>query len=145
MNLTALKSQIILHEGFRPRPYTCPSGKTTIGYGRNLDDNPLTESEGLYLLENDIRPVLLDLHMIFDDFGSLPEDVQIVLADMRYNLGPAGFRTFKRMIAAVERRDWDAMQDEMVQSRWYDQVGKRAVRLCMMIDDVAMGKSEHDD
>ena len=33
------------HEGFRPLPYKCTAGKWTIGYGRNLSDNGISDVE----------------------------------------------------------------------------------------------------
>jgi GH24 family phage-related lysozyme (muramidase) len=43
-----------------------------------------------------------------------------------FNLGVGGFSTFRKMIAAVERRDWTAAAEEMRDSIWYHQVGRRA-------------------
>ncbi len=36
MLLDLIKEQLVRHEGLRLRPYRCPAGKLTIGYGRNL-------------------------------------------------------------------------------------------------------------
>ena len=136
MNTQTLKSQLIVHEGFKAKPYKCTADKLTIGYGRNLEDNGISHAEASYMLENDIRVVLLDLHELFPHWGELPELIQLVLADMRFNLGPQGLRSFRKMLFAVEQRNWEMMQEEMVQSRWYDQVGMRATRLCQMVDEV---------
>lgn len=47
----ALKSfeLIKLHEGLRLKPYKCPAGKLTIGYGLNLDGG-ITKEEAEILL-----------------------------------------------------------------------------------------------
>jgi len=42
------------HEGFRQFVYKCPSGKLTIGYGRNLENRGITIEEAEYLIRNDI-------------------------------------------------------------------------------------------
>jgi len=52
-----------------------------------------------------------------------------VVANMRFNLGASGLLGFKRMHAALGRDDYEAAADEMVDSRWYRQVGGRAVEL----------------
>lgn len=45
-------------EGFRARPYLCPAGVPTIGYGHTggvaLDDPPITEEQALCMLRADL-------------------------------------------------------------------------------------------
>ena len=50
-----LIAQLKRHEGFRAKPYQCSANKTTIGYGRNLQDVGITEGEAVSLLNNDIQ------------------------------------------------------------------------------------------
>ncbi len=38
--LNTLSDRIKLHEGFRERPYVCPTGHASIGYGCNLEAHP---------------------------------------------------------------------------------------------------------
>ena len=45
---------------------------------------------------------------------------------MIYNTGEAGIKKFKNMRAAVKSKDWKKMADEMVKSKWYNQVGNRS-------------------
>lgn len=49
-----LIEQLKRHEGFSAKPYFCTANKLTIGYGRNLDDVGITESEASELLRQDI-------------------------------------------------------------------------------------------
>ncbi|MEA2059606.1 MAG: glycoside hydrolase family protein [Thermodesulfobacteriota bacterium] len=121
--LKKLADQLIAHEGLRLKPYLCPAGKLTIGVGRNLEDRGITEKEARLLLENDIQDCIADLQKIFQDenggFDFLPESVQMVLEDMRFNLGYNGFRTFKKMIQAVREHDFNKACREMQDSKWY--------------------------
>jgi len=135
MTLKKIKDQLIFHEGLRLKPYHCSAGKLTIGIGRNLEDKGITEKEALMLLENDIQECIKDLKTIFTEFDMLPESVQSVLVDMRFNLGHKGFRKFKNMIKAVRQQDFNQAAAEMKDSRWYYQVGKRAERLTKMMED----------
>ena len=57
MYLETAAAMIKRHEGLRLRLYECSAGKTTIGYGRNLDDNGISHSEAEYMLEADIELV----------------------------------------------------------------------------------------
>ena len=128
-----LKAQLIRHEGLKLKPYQCPAGKLTIGVGRNLEGKGITEKEAMILLENDIQECIQDLKIIFQEFDLLAEPVQLVLADMRFNLGPSRFRKFKKMIQAVEDHNFTQAVEEMKNSRWYTQVGQRAKTLLKMM------------
>jgi len=136
MNIKALTTQIIQHEGIVLKPYKCPSGYLTIGTGRNLDGKGITFEEAMVLLDNDIEECCEDLASIFTQFAVLPENIQHVLVDMRLNLGPAGFREFKNMIKAVKDKNWQAMKESMILSLWYRQVGDRSKNLVKMVDGV---------
>lgn len=84
-------------------------------------------------MRNDIKECETDLHTIFDNFEGLDDIRKNVLIDMRFNLGPNRFRQFKKMIAAVRKKDWQQAAEEMKDSNWYRQVGKRAKNLCEMM------------
>ena len=133
----SVKQLLTTHEGLRLFPYRCPVGRLTIGIGRNLEDKGITKEEANFLLDNDIKEVLLDLEYIFPDLASYPEQLQLVLMDMRFNLGPGRFRTFENMIAAVKQRNYRKMLNEMVDSAWYDQVGQRSSNLVSLISEIA--------
>lgn len=136
MDISKIKSLLIKHEGLRTKPYKCTAGKLTIGVGRNLDDKGITPAEADYMLINDITECLNDLKKIFPDFDTLPENVQLVMIDMRFNLGDTGFRSFKNMIAAINKRDYKAVVKSMQGSKWYGQVGNRSKNLVKMIEQV---------
>ena len=128
----SIEEQLILHEGLRLKSYICPAGKLTIGVGRNLDDKGITEAEAMFLLKNDIDKVIKDLSK-YKWFNDLYPVRQKVIVDMAFNLGIAGLLKFKKMIAAFEEKDYEKAADEMVDSRWYKQVGERGKRLENMI------------
>jgi len=132
--------QLIEHEGLKLKPYRCPAGKLTIGVGRNLEERGITEEEALYLLNNDISVCIEDLKKIFvdtdadsEEFETLPETVQRVLLDMRFNLGATGFRSCKKMIQAIKEKDFAQAALEMQDSKWFKQVGNRNKTLVEMI------------
>jgi lysozyme len=82
-----------------------------------------------------VDDALTDLNRIFPNFFLLPQAVQIVLADMRFNLGPGRFRSFKKMIAAIRKEDWAGMKREMMDSKWFrEDVGLRGPRLVTILD-----------
>ena len=72
---------------------------------------------------------IFDAVKLYDDFGGLPEEVQLILANMMFNMGRTRLSKFKNMNAAVEEGDWNRASQEMMNSRWYNQVRNRARRL----------------
>jgi len=136
MKLTNVQEMLINHEGYRRFPYKCTAGATTVGYGRNLGSRGISEDDALYLLNNDIRDCTADLLSIFpDQFESFPENIQLVLIDMRFQMGYRGFRKFKKMIAAVKVQDWPEMILQMKDSKWHKQTPNRAEHLISMVKD----------
>lgn len=127
-----IEEQLILHEGLRLKPYRCTAGKLTIGVGRNLDGKGISKEEALFLLRNDIVTVTTQLQK-YDWYINADPIRRKVLIDMAYNLGITGLLQFRRMIAALERGDYENAADQMLDSRWAEQVGYRAVRLAEMM------------
>lgn len=127
-----LRAQLMLHEGLRRFPYTDTVGKLTIGVGRNISDVGISEAEAMVLLDNDIDQCIRDLST-FTWFPELNAVRQRVMVDMRFNLGPNRFRTFKNTLAAVARGDYQAAANGMLRSLWARQVGGRAIRLATMM------------
>ena len=130
--MPTIEEQLILHEGLKLKPYRCTAGKLTIGVGRNLDDKGISKEEALFLLRNDIHEVMdaLEKH---EWYLALDPIRQKVVIDMAYNLGVGGLLKFRKMIAALERGDYEGAADQMLDSRWAEQVGMRATRLAEMM------------
>lgn len=118
----ALIDQLIRHEGERLKPYRCTSGKLTIGVGRNLEGKGISKAESRMLLTHDIMECTRDLMQIFPQWEVFSESRKTALTDMRFNLGPSGFRSFRRMIAAIHLANWDQAAREALDSRWATQV-----------------------
>ena len=123
-----------MHEGFSSKPYKCPAGKLTIGYGRNLDANGITKEEADFMLSEDIENIYLEMTKILHCFADLDDVRQAVFVDMGYNMGLRGFLKFKNMLKAVEAHDYTEAAKEMLDSEWAKQVKKRAVRLAKMME-----------
>jgi len=128
-----LIEQLKRHEGFSAKPYFCTANKLTIGYGRNLDDVGITESEASELLRQDIARARHDVFVNIA-FAHLLDDARLdVLINMCFNLGIYRLLGFKKMLAALERRDYIQASIEMMDSRWAHQVGGRAVELSVQM------------
>ena len=122
-----LKEFIIKHEGLSLKPYHCPAGKLTIGVGRNIEDNGISEEEAMIMLENDIQRSISDLYKVFsmETFDKFPAKTKMALIDMIFNLGYPRFIKFKKMIKALKDFDYEKASIEAVNSLWCKQVGSR--------------------
>lgn len=128
MNLDDFRSHLRWAEGVKNYPYRCSAGKLTIGVGRNLDDVGISDEEIDFLLTSDIMRVAKDCARL--DYWLDTDPVrQLVVADMVFNLGFPGFLRFKKFNAALAIKDYTLAAHEMMDSKWYRQVGRRAEKL----------------
>lgn len=113
-------------------PYTDTRGFLTIGYGRNLATKGISIEEAEYMLLNDIKKarIAYESHFGYLDLNTSRRNV---LTDMIFNLGLTGVLGFKKMIAALEKKDYGKAADEMLNSEWRKQVGDRAVNLARIM------------
>ena len=126
----SLEDQLIRHEGMRLDMYKDTVDGWTIGIGRNLEDVGLrSEAEAKFLLRSDISAVQKELRERLPWFEDLDPDRQQVLTNMAFNLGVTGLIRFSKTLSYVESGLYEQAADEMLRSRWADQVGKRATEL----------------
>ena len=124
-----LVNQLMRHEGVELNLYQCTAGKQTIGVGRNLDDMGITQDEAMYLLNNDVERVEKELKKNIHFLSGLSDNRKIVLINMAFNLGINRLLKFKNMLGALGQHDYAAAADEMLNSKWAEQVGSRANEL----------------
>ncbi|PCI53673.1 MAG: glycoside hydrolase [Alphaproteobacteria bacterium] len=130
MNSAAL---IKKHEGYSETLYECTAGKSTIGFGRNIEQNGINLIEAELMLHNDMMECERVLSSKVGAWQGLSEQRQGVLVNMMYNLGWPRLSGFKNMLKAVEALDFDRAAIEMMDSRWAHQVGNRAKELCSIM------------
>jgi lysozyme len=131
----ALRRQLMRHEGWVSHAYQDHLGYWTIGYGRLIDPSRgggISQKEGELLLHNDIATRITALHQRLPYFQRLPSKVKQALANMSFQLGVNGLLGFRRMLAAVERKDWVAARREALDSNWARQTPKRAQEVAGM-------------
>ncbi len=133
MNLEAMKRELIRDEGLRLKPYHCTAGKLTIGVGRNLEANGITELEAEMLLAFDIERFGAQLDRAIPWWRGLDDVRQRVLLNMAFNLGTAKLMEFTNTLGNIRAGRWEAAAEGMLKSKWAGQVGARAVRLAKMM------------
>lgn len=127
--METLKERIKRHEGFRARAYADTLGKMTIGYGRCLTTNGISEDEAEYMLNNDIEESQFALAQSFPWTLGLDDARKDVLAEMIFQLGVKGVMGFPKMIAAIRIGDFDSAAKEMLNSTWHIQTHARCEEL----------------
>ena len=139
MNVTMLMKELMLDEGYRQEIYADPLGHLTFGVGHLVTKNdeehgkeagtPVTKERIEECLQQDIKIVFNELDLNEPWWRSLDSNRQRVVANMCFNLGHPRFSKFKKFIYAMQTSQWEKAAEEMMDSKWAEQVGERAIRL----------------
>lgn len=128
MNLDLAVELCRRFEGFRPRPYLCPAGVPTIGYGSTyypggrrvtLADAPINEAQARALLVRELLhtyapgvlrlcPGLLPLAILNDDWGKF-----CAIVDFCYNLGVGRLQT-STLRRKINEQDWAGAKEQLM-------------------------------
>ena len=139
MNIEQLRKELEVDEGVKYEIYNDHLGYPTFGIGHLVRDSdpeagaalgtPVSKDRVIEAFNQDVETVLNDCTILYGDFNELPEEAQLIIANMMFNLGRPRLTKFKGMKAGVDARDWKKASDEMIDSAWYRQVPNRAGRL----------------
>ena len=138
-------------EGFRANPYKDTEGHLTVGYGWNLDAEPLpegyapplSESDGDKLVRLKLGQKIEELSIVRNSdsaaekrivglFNALDAERQSIIVDCAYQMGTVKIWNFHKMWNALERKDFNEAADEMLDSlaaqqttnRWFDHAAR---------------------
>jgi len=154
-----LKAELRQDEGKSTKAYRDSKGILTIGIGFNLEQ-PGAENtiKGLgynyqQLCAGKAAMSDADIEMLFNmtvpialsnavhavpNFKEHPEDVQLVIANMVFQLGLTGFKKFKNLRAALKDKDYKRAANEMQDSLWFHQTPKRAKKYIALVSKHAV-------
>ena len=136
--MDTLKRVLMFEEGYRGEPYLCTGLALTVGYGHNLDANPLTENDldamGIMtpwtsltraqaevLLVRDINHLIVPAaYRIFNahNWQAYGEVRRAALGSMIYQLGETGFRGLHGLVSHALKYDWPGAADAALDSKW---------------------------
>lgn len=108
----------------------------TIGYGRLIDPRRgggITQREAEMLLDHDIERAMLGLDSKLPWWRELSQMRQRALVNAAFNLGINGLLTFRRALAALKDGRYAESADEFLDSKWHQQVGRRAKVIADMV------------
>jgi len=131
MNDTEVMNMIKRHEGYRETLYRDSLGFLSGGYGHCFHyGSALPQDIWEQIFEHDYGQAVADYKVLNLDLDPVR---RAVIIDMLFNLGLNGVRQFKRMLKALRIGNYGGAANEMLDSQWMVQVGKRADELAMMM------------
>ena len=146
MDIERLKEEIKDDEGYKNEIYLDHLSLKTLGVGHliketdpeyDLEVGTHIEDERVNeLFEEDINVTIDECRKLYYDFDRLPEEAQLIICNMMYNMGRPRLSRFHKMKRAVENRDWKEASNQMKDSKWYRQVTNRADRLCNRMENI---------
>jgi len=130
----------LLRKDAQDRLDECHGGKVSeLVRGAYLDDEAIN-----WLLRRDLDESIADVRSLMFGFDDMPLEAQLVLVDLRFNIGPKSFRGFngeRGTLQAFRDKDWKRAASMLKRSLWAGQVGRRADRSVAMLERLAAKKS----
>jgi len=146
MNTERLREQLKYDEGVKYEIYLDHLGYPTCGIGHLILEGEaehgkavgtkVSEERVNELFEKDLSVTVSECKKLYNNFSSLPEEVQEILVNMVFNLGRPRLSKFKKFNAAIAKNDWRTAALEGRDSVWYRQVTNRAERLMKRLEKV---------
>ena len=129
MNIDKLREELKEDEGCKYEIYLDHLGLPTHGIGHLITewDEEYEKKVGTEVSEDrvnncfakDVETVLEDCKVLYSNFDELPEEVQLILANMMFNMGRTRLSKFKKLKLAVDDEDWMEASIQMEDSRRY--------------------------
>ena len=146
MNIEQLREELKIDEGVKYEIYLDHLSLPTCGVGHLIKETDpefglevgtkIDEERVNELFDEDIKVTLDECTYLYEDFYTLPEEAQLIIANMMFNLGRPRLSRFLKMKKAVDNRDWIEASNQMKDSKWYRQVPNRADRLVQRMKDI---------
>jgi GH24 family phage-related lysozyme (muramidase) len=147
MDIQKLRDQLIIDEGVRYRIYFDTKGRPTMGIGhlitkkdpeychaqelslKRVSKVEISKERADELFKQDLEICIDNCKKAFLNFDKMKEELQLIIANMMFNLGITKFKKFENLIAAINKKNYSKAADEMKDSLWYKETKGRAARL----------------
>jgi lysozyme len=137
--MTDLERMLMAQEGSGPMrdgrffPYVDSVGKTTIGYGHNLDAKGIPSEFAMMLFRGDIADAIDAVRHNCSCYDQLTRPRQQVLVSLAFNVGREGLAKFVRFLGAIHLSKWDEAAEELLMSKAAIQAPTRYGQLATMM------------
>lgn len=129
--INRIEELIKRHEGLSLKVYYDSVGVPTVGYGHALlEGSSISQTIADALFQDDMKNVYSDYKKLDLELSEVREGV---IVSMLFNLGYSRLCGFKRMLRALRKKDYETAADEMLRSKWANQVKVRALELSHMM------------
>jgi lysozyme len=131
----SVKALLRQQDGLRLRAFldTAVPARWTIGYGRNLTDRGINDTEAEIFLERDTTEAIDELAQRWRWFDDLTTVRKVVLVSMVFQMGLYRLAGFTRMLEAMQLGEFGRAADEMLASKWAAERPRRAKRLASLM------------
>jgi lysozyme len=140
--------QLLEHdEGCVYEVYLDSLDKKTIGIGHFVTESdpeydwplgcPVSEERVHELFQKDVSIALQDARWLQRDFDDLPEDAQITIVSLAFQLGLNRYQKFVKHHAAIQDRDWKEAAAQLRDSKLYQQTTNRTERHAARLEALA--------
>jgi lysozyme len=130
-----IRKMFHVDEGLSFKLYKCTAGKITVGYGRNIQDNGISQRVADLMLEEDVIEAEKICIRVFGKvlWEKWSENRRLGWINFAFNLGQTRLLQFRNTLRAALREDWVGVEAGLRASAWFQQVKTRAPRVIGMI------------
>tara|TARA_R100000030_G_scaffold97251_1_gene86016 strand:- start:356 stop:802 length:447 start_codon:yes stop_codon:yes gene_type:complete len=139
VNIDKLREEIEADEGNVGEIYLDHLKLPTLGIGHLIKKTdpeyglpvgtPVSRKRINSYFNQDIEGTIQDCKKLYKNFEDLPEEAQLILCNMMYNLGYTRLSKFSKLKASLSIMDFTECANQMYESKWRTQVPNRAGRL----------------
>lgn len=150
----SIMAMIKEHEGYKTKPYKDSRGFWTVGVGHLIGTTLPPEMNREFTMEEVDQLFAKDYAehkqaaMQIPGFEKLNPSGKGAVIDLTFNMGPAWYKKFPGAAAALAKGDMETFANEMQNSAWYTQVGRRGPKIVAMLrgggQDGAMQASQQN-
>jgi lysozyme len=148
MNIEQLREELKEDEGCKYEVYLDHLGLPTHGIGHLITEwdeeyekpvgTPVSEERVNNCFQSDVHVTIDECKKLYDTFDDLPEEVQLILCNMMFNMGRPRLSKFLKLNDAIANENWLEASIQMEDSRWHKQVTNRANRLIKRMEAIGV-------
>jgi lysozyme len=148
MNIDKLREELKEDEGCKYEIYLDHLGLPTHGIGHLITEwdeeyekpvgTPVSEERVNNCFQSDVHVTINECKKLYDTFDDLPEEVQLILCNMMFNMGRPRLSKFLKLNDAIANENWLEASIQMEDSRWHKQVTNRANRLIKRMEAIGV-------
>jgi len=145
--MTRLRQLLEQDEGCEYRVYRCTENALTLGIGHKINPDdpeygwpvgaPVAEERVHEVFKKDVQVAVNDAKWLHPDLDNMPEDAQVTIISLAFQLGRSRYQKFVKHHAAIEAGDWKEAAAQLRDSKLYKQTTNRTERHAARLETIA--------